>query len=72
VGDARAVWVGITCTICFTGWTLLAKNDLLPASLQVPFDLYYTSIIGNIVMFIIVFFAALLLPKNNNSDTASN
>lgn len=57
-GDARAVWAGIVATMIFTAWTLLAKKGLLPKSLSVPFDLYYTGIIGNVVMFIVVYFAA--------------
>ncbi len=52
-GDARSVWFGIICTVAFTGWTILAKNDMLPAVLQAPFDLYYTGIFGNLIMFIV-------------------
>jgi len=47
-GDARAIWMGIFFTICFTIWTLLVKNKVLQST---PFDLYYTGIIGNFLMF---------------------
>ncbi len=62
-GDARAVGVGIVCTFLFTGWTVLAKYELVPAWLRVPFDLYYTGLIGNVVMFAVGFFLGTLLPK---------
>ncbi len=50
-GNALAVWVGILCTALFTGWTIFSKQGLMPPSLSVPFDLYYTGIIGNLIMF---------------------
>lgn len=56
-GDARSIWVGIIFTICFTIWTLLVKNQVLESA---PFDLYYTGILGNILMFLIGYFASLL------------
>ncbi|WP_396587065.1 sodium/solute symporter [Bermanella sp. R86510] len=57
-GDARAIWVGLASTIVFTSWTILSKNDLLPASIQVPFDLYYTGFVGNVIMFVVSYLAA--------------
>lgn len=61
-GDARAAWAGILCTMAFTGWTLLAHHGLLPEALRVPFDLYYTGLIGNLVMFTVGFVLARLWP----------
>ena len=57
-GDARAAWAGLISTMVFTCWTLLSKNDLLPDSLSVPFDLYYTGFVGNVVMFVVTYFLA--------------
>jgi len=57
-GDARAVWVGIACTLAFTAWTL----GVFPASWTVPFDTYYTAFIGNLVSFGVGFGASLLWP----------
>ena len=68
-GDARSVWVGILFTMIFTAWTILAKNDLVPESLSVPFDLYYTGIIGNLVMFIVGYFVAMLFPRRDKNLT---
>lgn len=68
-GDARAVWIGIVCTILFTAWTLLAKRGLLPERLSVPFDLYYTRIIGNLVMFVVGYVGGCLLPRRERELT---
>ena len=51
--DQRAICCGIFCTLVFTGWTILSGNNLLPEYLTVPFDFYYTGVIGNIVMFVV-------------------
>jgi len=68
-GDARAVWLGITCTILFTGWTILSNRHMLPGVLTFPFDLYYTGIIGNLVMFAIGFLSGTLLPGKKRDLT---
>jgi len=68
-GDARAVGIGILCTILFTIWTILAEKQLLPEWLDAPFDLYYTRIIGNLVMFVVGFCAGLLLPERKRDLT---
>jgi SSS family solute:Na+ symporter len=54
-GDARHILFGITGTMLFTAWTILSSRLLLPDSLSFPFDLYYTGLIGNIIMFILAF-----------------
>ncbi|MBD3648020.1 MAG: sodium:solute symporter [Pseudomonadales bacterium] len=51
-GDARHILCGIGGTMVFTAWAILGSN-ILPGWLQYPFDLYYTGLIGNIVMFLI-------------------
>ncbi|RMG50276.1 MAG: sodium:solute symporter [Gammaproteobacteria bacterium] len=61
LGDSRAVWVGIVLTLAFTGWTLLQKQGWLPQALTLPFDLYYTGLIGNLVMIAGIVMTAILL-----------
>jgi SSS family solute:Na+ symporter len=63
-GDSRAIGCGIVATLLFTSWTLLVrfKPDMVPGFLHAPFDLYYTVIIGNIIMFGVGFGLSLLLP----------
>ncbi len=62
-GDARAAWVGIFFTVVFTLWTILDKRGLLPDSMQLPFDSYYTTIIGNFIMFVSAYLVATLFFK---------
>ncbi len=63
--NGRAIFVGIICTLLFTGWTILAKNGMLPEAMTVPFDLYYTGIIGNLVMFVVGYvLGRLFFPSN--------
>ena len=61
-GDSRAVWLGVAVTMAFTAWSVLASYGKLPPALQLPFDLYYTGIIGNVLMFATIGVAARLLP----------
>lgn len=64
-GDARSVWCGVVCAILFTAWTVVASRcpECLPEALAVPFDLYYSGLIGNLVMFVIGYSVSLLLPS---------
>lgn len=41
-------WVGIGATLAFTAWTVAVSKGWLETSL--PFDLYYTGILANVVM----------------------
>jgi len=69
VGDSRTVGTGIVCTMLFTGWTILAQYQVLPDWLGTPFDLYYTTIIGNLVMFVGILLAGVLLPSTKRDLT---
>ena len=62
-GDAKGIWVGISCTIAFTIWTILSKKGLLPDALTFPFDLYYTGLFGNLIMFIVGYVATQMWPR---------
>jgi SSS family solute:Na+ symporter len=65
--DGRAVLCAIVATLLFTTWTVLAalyQGQMLPAVmsplaplLDVPFDIYYTGVVGNIVMFVVGYVA---------------
>ncbi len=68
-GDARAVWVGIIATMLFTSWTILDKNEMLPPALSAPFDLYYTAIVGNFIMFILSYFFATFVFRTDKATT---
>ncbi|MBC8215528.1 MAG: sodium/solute symporter [Candidatus Marinimicrobia bacterium] len=60
-GSAKSVWISLVITFFFSLWTILASRGLVPEWLQVPFDLYYTGLIGNIVMFALAVVAAVML-----------
>ncbi len=61
-GDARHIGFGIAGTMIFTAWTIASSRQLLPESLAYPFDLYYTGLIGNLIMFGVAWGLAFLLP----------
>ena len=55
--------------MAFTAWTVVAKHwpSSLPNGLRVPFDLYYTGFIGNLVMFLVGFGASFLFGPVSRS-----
>ena len=63
-GGEGAPLTPILGTMIFTAWTILSSKELLPKFLSYPFDLYYTGLIGNIVMFILVYGIALTFSRN--------
>ena len=58
LGDARSVGVGIAATVSFTLYATLAQGGVVPRL----FNSYYTSILGNLVMFTACCGAAKVLP----------
>ena len=70
--NSKAVWLGIAVTFVFSVWTILAKQDILPESLTVPFDLYYTGMIGHILLFAIAFVASVFLFKKKDKKDLTN
>jgi SSS family solute:Na+ symporter len=56
-GNAKSVWIGLIVTSLFTIWTILSKRGLVPEWLHTPFDLYYTGLIGNIIMFAVIIYS---------------
>ena len=71
-GDARAAWCGIACTLVFTGWTVLTNKGVLPEALSAPFDLYYTGLIGNLLMFVVGYLAASYWPARASDLSADS
>ncbi len=67
LGDARSIWVGLIVTALFTAWTVLSKKGVLADEWVLPFDLYYTAIIGNLLMFLCGFFVSLFIYKRTSS-----
>ena len=61
-GGAQHAWLGIGVTMLFTGWVILAKNGWFFSAEHMPFDLYYTAIIGNLLMFLVLWLASRRAP----------
>ena len=55
--DERGIWVGIVASLLFTVWTVFSKQGWLPEAMSFPFDLYYTGLVGNILMFVVAYLA---------------
>lgn len=72
-GDGRAAGVGIAFAVGFSGFISLVKLGWLPehvvSTVRNHFDIYYTGVMGNVVMFIVGFLLASLLPKRPRNLT---
>lgn len=75
-GDGRAVFVGILFTLIFSTtislYELKVFNAVYPPLheyIKTNFDTYYTTILGNFVMFITGYFFGTLLPKRKRDLT---
>jgi SSS family solute:Na+ symporter len=63
IGDWRCVLVGLICTMSFTAWTICAERNVLPARLDANFEIYYTTMVGNIIMFATTVLASFVFPR---------
>jgi SSS family solute:Na+ symporter len=68
-GDGRAAGCGIVATIIYTVYILLGKSDIVPLP---AFDLYYTAIIGNVIMFGTSSIAAAILKRRDDAPSLTN
>lgn len=57
IGGERSVLIGILFTVAFSVWAILMKAGVI----EPIFDLYYTALIGNAIMFAASLIAGLLL-----------
>lgn len=70
--NSKSVWLGIAVTFIFSVWTVLAKQGILPDSLTVPFDLYYTGMIGHVLLFATAFVASVFIFKKKEKKDLTN
>jgi len=68
LADARAIWAGIVCNMLFAGYALLSDRGLLPESLCVQFDLYYTAIVGNIITILVTLLMARFVWRTRRTE----
>ncbi len=65
VGDERSVLIGILFTLAFSAWAMCMQLGWLTP----VFDLYYTALIGNVIMFVTSFLAGVLLKTKHRDLT---
>ena len=70
--NSKAVWTGIIITFMFSVWSVLARKGVLHESLNVPFDLYYTGMVGHVLMFATAFVAAALIFRKKDKKDLKN
>ena len=62
--DGRHIMLGILATLCYTTWTIAVDQTFN------PIDLYYTGLVGNLLMFAVAYGSSFLLPTRiNNRDS---
>lgn len=59
-GDSRAVWVALAVNAMVTGYVLLGNRGIIPERFSIPFDLYYTVLIGNALTFLFAWLTGLI------------
>ena len=70
--NSKSVWLGIAVTFVFSVWTILSKQGVLHESITVPFDLYYTGMIGHILLFATAFVASVFVFKKKDKENLTN
>ena len=64
-----AVWIALSLTLLFSLWIVLGGAGVLPKGLEIPFDLYYSSFLGHVLLFATAIAASLLLlSKGQKKD----
>ncbi len=72
-GDGRAVGAGLVLAVAFSAVMSLVALGWLPAAwldfINRHFDIYYTGVCGNLLMFVVGYLAALVLPARHRDLT---
>lgn len=61
--DTRHLVLGIIATMIFTLWTIASARGVV----DYPFDLYYTGLLGNIVMFLVAWGSTYVFPNKDRA-----
>jgi len=64
--NARSVGVAIAAAIVFSLWCVLSGWGVVPAAIRAPFDLYYSGILGNVLVFAAGYGVGCLLPARRD------
>jgi len=68
--DWRSICIGISFTICFTIWAVLSGYDILPEQFTAKFDLYYTAILGNLIMLTVSLTTGFFIKRKDALDSS--
>ncbi len=64
-GDGRAIGLAIVCTLAFSLWLALVEMKVI--NVVVPFETYYGSLVGNLIMFIVAYtLGSMLFPTRRD------
>ena len=66
-----AVWTALSLTLLFSLWIVLGGAGVLPEGLEIPFDLYYSSFLGHVLLFATAIAASLLLLRRGQKKDIS-
>jgi SSS family solute:Na+ symporter len=66
--DWRSISLGILCALCFAVWEVLSQYGLVPQKFRFSFDVYYTSIIGNLLMIVVSLSAGFVIKHRKILD----
>ncbi len=61
------IGLGIAATMVYTVWTILSSRDVV----NYPFDLYYTGLLGNIVMFVVAYGSSYLIRPQKPEEVTT-
>ena len=59
--DARHILLGILATLAYTSWTMSVDQAFN------PIDLYYTGLVGNLIMFAVAYGSSFFIPTRNSN-----
>jgi SSS family solute:Na+ symporter len=68
--DWRPIMIGVFFTICFTIWAVLSESGILPKQYMAKFDLYYTTILANLIMLAVSLAAGFIMKRKTALDTS--
>jgi SSS family solute:Na+ symporter len=61
------ILLGIAATMFYTVWTIASSRDLV----EYPLDLYYTGLLGNVVMFVVAYGSSFLIGQKSTDQISS-
>ena len=67
-GNAKAIWVALCTNAIFVSWILLGTRGILPADYALPINIYYSSLLGNLLTLVAIFLASRIFKPDPNKD----